>query len=1038
VGEAARANALDTIGHLMLRMPLRAITYSAVAGIASAVAGIAWLFGAAIAEGRALSTVEHVTLDLLIGAVILLSLGWLVLRRQWRGQTQYQQEIDAAKRTLDTAIGHMSQGLVMFDASQRIVLCNRRYIEMYGVSPAIVKPGLPFRDLLIHRKESGSFLADVDEYCAMVTNMAQGKTSSLVAESSGGRLIQILNEPLEGGGWVATHEDVTEWRRAEERVREQKLQLDTALNTMSQGLNMFDASGRLVLCNERYLRMYGLSPEIAKPGCTVKDLVDARIASGTFFSDDPQRYTAELLDAMRLRKGAQTTMKLPDGRTIAVSSQPTPDENGWVVTHEDITERQLLVEAQELSEKIASKQKMQLDAALNNMIHGLCMFDDEGRIVFFNRRYGELMGESAEFLQGRSLLDVCRHRKTIGTFQGDPDEFFARTVNTAREGEIAVKEFVRADGIALRVINKPMDGGGWVATFEDITEQRLTERDRDRNRAFLDLIIDHVPSAILVKTATDRKYVLVNRAVEQFWNVSREAMIGHTAREVFSEQEAQTIELRENELLKSGKPLFDERDIRAPNGGVRSVLSRRLPVRDENDAAEYILVVLDDVTDRKAAEAKIAQLAHYDPLTNLPNRTLFREQLERELSFVKRGAQLAVLYLDLDHFKSINDTLGHPCGDALLKVVAQRLRSCLRESDLIARLGGDEFAIVQTQLQHPNDAAILAQRLREAITGTAYDLNGHQTTTDLSIGIALSPEDGTEMDELVKHADLALYGAKAEGRANYRYFEPDMNARMKQRRGLEVDLRSALAKEEFELHYQPLVNLQTQVITGCEVLLRWNHPERGRVPPIEFIPIAEENGLINAIGEWVLRSACVEAMNWPDHARVAVNVSPVQFRNPGLALSVVNALAASGLPAHRLELEVTESVLMQNNDATLAMLHQIRNLGVRISMDDFGTGYSSLSYLRSFPFDKIKIDQSFIRDLSKGDEAVAIVHAILNLASSLKMTTTAEGVETAEQQRLLQATGCNEMQGYLFSPPRPAAEIAALFTVGAQPLKVVA
>jgi predicted signal transduction protein with EAL and GGDEF domain len=345
---------------------------------------------------------------------------------------------------------------------------------------------------------------------------------------------------------------------------------------------------------------------------------------------------------------------------------------------------------------------------------------------------------------------------------------------------------------------------------------------------------------------------------------------------------------------------------------------------------------------------------------------------------------------------------------------------------------------VQTQLQHPNDAAILAQRLREAITATAYDLNGHQTTTDLSIGIALSPEDGTEMDELVKHADLALYGAKAEGRANYRYFEPDMNARMKQRHGLEVDLRSALAKDEFELHYQPLVNLQTQVITGCEVLLRWNHPERGRVPPIEFIPIAEENGLINAIGEWVLRSACVEAMNWPDHARVAVNVSPVQFRNPGLALSVVNALAASGLPAHRLELEVTESVLMQNNDATLAMLHQIRNLGVRISMDDFGTGYSSLSYLRSFPFDKIKIDQSFIRDLSKGDEAVAIVHAILNLASSLKMTTTAEGVETAEQQRLLQATGCNEMQGYLFSPPRPAAEIAALFTAGAQPLKVVA
>ena len=505
---------------------------------------------------------------------------------------------------------------------------------------------------------------------------------------------------------MATHEDITERRRAEEEVREQKLQLDTALNNMSQGLNMFDASGRLVICNERYLRMYGLSPETVKPGCTVRELVDARIASGTFFSDDPARYAAELLQAMRQREGTRTTMKLPDGRTIAVSSQATPDGNGWVVTHEDITERQQLLEARELSEKVVSKQKVQLDAALNNMIHGLCMFDSEGRIVLFNRRYREMMGETAEFLQGLSLLDLWKHRKTTGAFLGDPDELFSRVMNSAREGEITVKEIVRADGNALRIVNNPMDGGGWVATYEDITEQRRTERDRDRSRAFLDLIIDHVPSGILVKNATDRKYVLVNRAVEEFWKVSRQAMIGNTARDVFSEVEARKIEVRENDLLQSGKALFDEREVLAPGGGLRSIFSRRLTVRDENDAVQYLLAVIDDVTDRKAAEAKIAQLAHYDPLTNLPNRTLFREQLEKELSFVRRGAQLAVLYLDLDHFKSINDTFGHPCGDELLKAVAQRLRSCLRETDLIARLGGDEFAIVQTQLQHPNDAAI--------------------------------------------------------------------------------------------------------------------------------------------------------------------------------------------------------------------------------------------------------------------------------------------------------------------------------------------
>jgi diguanylate cyclase (GGDEF)-like protein len=469
---------------------------------------------------------------------------------------------------------------------------------------------------------------------------------------------------------------------------------------------------------------------------------------------------------------------------------------------------------------------------------------------------------------------------------------------------------------------------------------------------------------------------------------------------------------------------------------VRSISSRRLMIRDQSHEAQYILGVIDDVTERKAAAAKIARLAHYDPLTGLPNRTLFREQLERELSFVRRGAQLAVLYLDLDHFKSINDTLGHPVGDELLKAVAARLRGCLRECDLIARLGGDEFAIVHTQLQHPKDAEVLAQRLRETVTNAAYDLTGHQTTTDVSIGIALSPADGTEIDELVKHADLALYGAKAEGRANYRYFEPAMNARMRQRRGLEIDLRSALANGEFDLHYQPFINLQTESIVGCEALLRWNHPERGMIPPLEFISVAEETGLINAIGDWVLRRACTEAMNWPDHVSVAVNVSPMQFRSPGLALAVAASLAASGLPARRLELEVTESVLMQNNEATLATLHQIRNLGVRISMDDFGTGYSSLSYLRSFPFDKIKIDRSFIGDLAKGDNAVAIVQAILDLAKSLKMTTTAEGVETAAQQSLLQAAGCNEMQGYLFSRPKPAAEIAELLNVRGIPVKV--
>jgi diguanylate cyclase (GGDEF)-like protein/PAS domain S-box-containing protein len=902
-----RANALRVIGRFMFRMShARPLTDVALAGLVLAGAGSAWLFASVIAEGRELTAAEGFVLHLLVAAGVFFGLGWLVLRQHWRGRLQQQQEIDEAKRKLDTAVGHMSQGLVMFDAHQRIALCNRRYMELYGVSPAVVKPGLSFRELLIHRKESGSFFGDVEEYCTQMTAaVAAGTTTSLTVKSSRGRLVRIVNEPLDGGGWVATHEDVTE--------------------------------------------------------------------------------------------------------------------------------RQQLLESHERSEKLLGEQRHQLDVALNNMTHGICMFDAEGRIVLFNRRYSEMMGQTAEYLRGLSLLDLFRHRKATGAIVSDPDELFSSIMASMREGKTSVREMMRLDGIALRVVDTPLEGGGWVATHEDVTEQRRTERERDRNRAFLDLIIDNVPSAIFVKSAADRRYVLVNRAGENFWGVSRNTMVGKTARELFPNAEAARIEARDDELLQSGTALFDERELITPVGGLRHISSRRLTIRDKSNEARYVLGVIDDVTERKAAEARIAQLAHYDPLTNLPNRTLFREQLETELAFVRRGAKLAVLYLDLDHFKSINDTLGHPAGDELLKAVAERLRNCLRESDLIARLGGDEFAIVQTQLQDPQDAVAFALRLREAVTSASYDLSGHQTTTDSSIGIALSPEDGTEIDELVKHADLALYGAKADGRANHRFFEPGMNARMKQRRGLEIDLRSALANDELELHYQPLINLQTGAIVCCEALVRWHHPVRGMIPPLEFIPVAEETGLINAIGDWVLRRACVEAMNWPSDVSVAVNVSPVQFRSPALALGVVASLAASGLPTGRLELEITESVLMQNNSATLALLHQIRDLGVRISMDDFGTGYSSLSYLRSFPFDKIKIDRSFIGDLSKGDDAVAIVHAILNLANSLKMTTTAEGVETADQKKLLQAAGCNEMQGYLFSPPRRAAEIAELFASHRRP-----
>ncbi len=436
-----------------------------------------------------------------------------------------------------------------------------------------------------------------------------------------------------------------------------------------------------------------------------------------------------------------------------------------------------------------------------------------------------------------------------------------------------------------------------------------------------------------------------------------------------------------------------------------------------------------DITEQRRSQMQIEHMAHHDALTDLPNRVLFHERMEQALTQVERGGQMAVMCLDLDQFKAVNDTLGHPIGDALLRAVAERLLSSVRDTDTVARLGGDEFAILQIDLQRPDEASALAARL-VAIIAEPYELQGHHVVVGTSIGVTLSPQDATSADRLLKNADIALYRAKADGRGTYCFFEPDMDLRLQARRELEIDLRQALENQEFELHYQPLVSLCSNRISGFEALLRWNHPRRGTVSPVTFIPLAEEMGLIIPVGEWVLRAACLAAARWPsshgDAVRVAVNLSAVQFKSNNLVQGVVDALEQSGLPAHRLELEITESVMLQDSDATLAVLHQLRGLGIRICMDDFGTGYSSLSYLRRFPFDKIKIDQSFVRGMSDREDALAIIRAITGLGKHLGMSTTAEGVETEDQLAALRREGCTEAQGYLFSRPRPAHEIAGL------------
>jgi diguanylate cyclase (GGDEF)-like protein len=431
-----------------------------------------------------------------------------------------------------------------------------------------------------------------------------------------------------------------------------------------------------------------------------------------------------------------------------------------------------------------------------------------------------------------------------------------------------------------------------------------------------------------------------------------------------------------------------------------------------------------DITAQKRVEAEVAHMARHDSLTDLANRTLFMEKIDEALARLRRGGEkFSVFMIDVDRFKAVNDSLGHPVGDALLKAVAQRLRAAIRETDTVARFGGDEFAILQTLSADQKEGAVaLATRILEAIN-EPFDLEGYKAAIGASIGIARAPDDGASADELLKNADLALYRVKASGRNSFRFFESKMETEARSRHALENDLRAALARGEFELHYQTIVAFATRRVCGAEALVRWRHPELGIIPPDRFIPIAEETGLISGLGEWIIRRACAEAAHWPAHIKLAINLSPLQFGKSDLAGIVAGALADSGLAPQRLELEITESVLLQHDEDNLATLHGLKRLGVSIVLDDFGTGYSSLTYLHMFPFDKIKIDKSFVHKLSTSAECAAIVCAVVGLGGSLGIETVAEGVETAEQFALLRVAGCSQAQGYLFSRPVPVAEL---------------
>jgi diguanylate cyclase (GGDEF)-like protein/PAS domain S-box-containing protein len=681
--------------------------------------------------------------------------------------------------------------------------------------------------------------------------------------------------------------------------------------------------------------------------------------------------------------------------------------------------------------RAARERNLILDTALNNMSQGLCMFDAQARLVICNRRYREMYRLPPDIAKpGRPLRDLLEYRKAIRTFSGHPDEYTAELQAAIARGQTTKTMVESKDGRIVAVVNQPMEGGGWVATHEDITGLRRAEMERDRNRAFLDTLIEHMPITVTVKDARERRYVLVNRAAETLFAVTRGEMLGKRVHDVFPKDEADFFDTRDRELLQAPERTFvDEHTVNTPHDGAHVLTTTKLAIRGENGEPQYLLGLSEDITERKRAQERIAYLARHDPLTDLPNRAAFNDQLSfaRERA-TAADAGFAVLCLDLDRFKEVNDVLGHAAGDAMLREVAKRLAGAA-EGAFLARLGADEFALITSAGVQPATAAALARRIQSAVADE-LEIEGHRRRAELSIGVAIFPTDGADSATLLANAGAALDRAKEEGRGSIHFFAAAMDLELRERRALQHDLQSAIARDELMLHYQPQARIDGEIV-GFEALARWQNPAHGTVPPGTFIPLAEESGLIVPISEWILRAACREAASWPRPLQIAVNLSPVQFRHGDLAGLVHAILLETGLSPDRLELEVTEGVLIDDFSRAVSILRRLKSLGVRVAMDDFGTGYSSLSYLQSFPFDKIKIDQAFISNVERNRQSAAIARAVIALARALGVPVLAEGVETRDQLAFLTREACDEVQGYLIGRPCPIAEYAAL--VGRRP-----
>ncbi|HET7888780.1 MAG TPA: EAL domain-containing protein [Bradyrhizobium sp.] len=782
--------------------------------------------------------------------------------------------------------------------------------------------------------------------------------------------------------------------------------INSALNNLKQGVVITNPRQKIVFLNDRYLEIYGLSRSDIPREMSGRELLELRLQRGVLDVSVDEFY-AQAVEPEGL------ITELPNGQSVHVKHFPLSN-GGSITTHEDCSEQR------ELSRELAATKQF-LESVLENI--PVCVAAkniEDGRYIFANRAFERFSRFSRDFIVGKRADEIFTADTAASIEAADRA---ALTADGAFNNEFVVERGSRKRVLASsRVIarNDKNEPAFLVALFDDVTDRHVLSQELESTKKFLELVVDNIPVSLTVERASDGRYLLANRSAETILNRRREEVAGLTAAEIFNEREARLIVARDEAALKGRRPLTEEHPI-STKDGLRLFLTRRVTVLNSAGEPQYLIKTHEDVTDRRQTESRMAHMAYHDGLTDLPNRAAFLQALTQMIeACTEAEEEFAVLSIDLDGLNEVNDVFGHAVGDKLLIEVAQRMQASAR-GGVVARLSGDAFGLIIDGKQ-PIAGMLLAEQIAEALA-KEFVIDGKSVRTGATTGISIFPHNGRDAASLLANAGAALSRAKAKSRGTISIYEPEMDQQIRDRRVLHQDLSTAIKNGEISLYYQPQASSRLGAgngqIIGFEALARWKHPIRGFVPPSDFIPLAEESGLIFEMGQWILREACREAASWPVPLQVAVNLSPAQFMHGDVVSLVHSILLETGLVPGRLELEITEGVLIEDFDRGLSLLRRLKGLGVRISMDDFGSGYSSLSYLQAFPFDKIKIDRAFVMNLGRNPQSAAIVRAVIGLGHGLEMSIVAEGVETQEQLSFLAEEGCDAVQGYFIGKPLP-------------------